>query len=104
MGWGRSRHGDIQAAVLIQGGQIVAADIAQCLTRYPCSWIVDLPGLVVSKQTPDVDFVSGATESSYALLLMPSRMHYPKQVTKGLYRRTVALMGTFVTIEVIGRR
>ena len=65
-GWGSSRHGDIQASVLIQGGQIAAAEIAQCQTRYPCTWIADLPALVVSKQSADVDFVSGATESSDA--------------------------------------
>jgi len=32
-GWGTSRHGDIQAAVVIQGGRIASATIAQCLTR-----------------------------------------------------------------------
>jgi len=66
VGWGGSRHGDIQVSVVIQGGKIASAEIAECLTRYPCTWIVDLPGLVVSKQSSDVDFVSGATESSYA--------------------------------------
>jgi uncharacterized protein with FMN-binding domain len=65
-GWGTSRHGDIQASVVIQGGQIASAEIVRCLTRYPCVDIADLPPLVVSKQSADVDYVSGATESSYA--------------------------------------
>jgi uncharacterized protein with FMN-binding domain len=62
-GRGSSRHGDIVASVAIQDGQIVSAEIAQCLTRYPCSWIVNLPKLVVNKQSTRVDYVSGATES-----------------------------------------
>ena len=65
-GWGTSRHGDIQASVLIAGGKIVSAVIAQCLTRYSCSWIDKLPGQVVTRQSPNVDYVSGATESSDA--------------------------------------
>jgi uncharacterized protein with FMN-binding domain len=66
LGWGSCRHGDIQASVLIQGGQIVSTTIAQCLTRYSCAWIDKLPGQVVTRQSPKVDFVSGATESSDA--------------------------------------
>ena len=65
-GWGTSRHGDIQAEVEIQGGRIASARIAQCLTRYSCSWIAMLPGQVTSRQSPDVDYVSGATQSSNA--------------------------------------
>jgi uncharacterized protein with FMN-binding domain len=66
LGWGRCRHGSIQASVAIQGGQIVSTEIAQCLTRYPCSWIVNLPGQVVTRQSANVDYVSGATESTDA--------------------------------------
>jgi uncharacterized protein with FMN-binding domain len=65
-GWGYSRHGDIQASVVIQDGRIVAANIAQCLTRYSCSWISHLPGQVVTRQSADVDYVSGATQSANA--------------------------------------
>jgi uncharacterized protein with FMN-binding domain len=65
-GWGTSRHGDIQAEVEIQGGRITSARIAQCLTRYSCSWISMLPGQVTTRQSPDVDYVSGATQSSNA--------------------------------------
>jgi uncharacterized protein with FMN-binding domain len=65
-GWGTSRHGDIQAAVEIEKGRIIGAYIQQCLTRYSCSWISALPGQVVARQGPDVDYVSGATQSSNA--------------------------------------
>jgi hypothetical protein len=63
VGWGTSRHGDIQANVVIQDGRIASAAISQCLTRYPCSWIAQLPGQVISRQSPTVDYVSGATQS-----------------------------------------
>jgi uncharacterized protein with FMN-binding domain len=62
-GWGTSRHGDIQASVVIENGRIASASIAQCLTRYSCSWIAHLPPQVVSRQSPEVDYVSGATQS-----------------------------------------
>lgn len=65
-GWGTSRHGDIEATVLIKDGRIAAAIISQCLTRYSCSWISELPGQVAARQSPEVDFVSGATESTNA--------------------------------------
>jgi uncharacterized protein with FMN-binding domain len=65
-GWGTCRHGDIQASVVVQNGKIVSTAVAQCLTRYSCSWIADLPGQVVSRQNSKVDFVSGATQSSDA--------------------------------------
>jgi uncharacterized protein with FMN-binding domain len=62
-GWGTSRHGDIEVTVVIQDGRIATAAISQCRTRYPCSWISQLPGQVVSRQSPNVDYVSGATQS-----------------------------------------
>jgi uncharacterized protein with FMN-binding domain len=65
-GWGTSRHGDIQASVVIEGGRIISATIAQCLTRYSCSWIAPLPPEVVARQSAEVDYVSGATESTNA--------------------------------------
>jgi uncharacterized protein with FMN-binding domain len=75
LGWGSCRHGDIEASVAIQGGKIALVAISQCLTRYSCGWIApktpggglpDLPSQVVERQSPKVDYVSGATESSYA--------------------------------------
>lgn len=65
-GWGTSRHGDIQATVQIQDGRIISATITQCLTRYSCSRIAALPPQVVSRQSADVDYVSGATQSANA--------------------------------------
>jgi uncharacterized protein with FMN-binding domain len=65
-GTGSSRHGSITAAIVIQGGKIVSANITQCGTRYPCSQISSLPGEVVSRQSSKIDFVSGATDSSIA--------------------------------------
>ena len=62
-GWGSSRHGDIQAAVVIVDGRIAGASITQCLTRYSCSWIAHLPAQVIARQSADVDFVTGATQS-----------------------------------------
>jgi uncharacterized protein with FMN-binding domain len=65
-GWGSCRHGDIQASVTIQGGKIASVAITQCLTRYSCSWISDLPNQVVTRQSPEVDYVSGASQSTDA--------------------------------------
>jgi uncharacterized protein with FMN-binding domain len=66
LGWGTSRHGDIQASVVIEGGRIASATIAQCWTRYSCSVIANLPPQVAQRQSPEVDFVSGATQSANA--------------------------------------
>jgi uncharacterized protein with FMN-binding domain len=66
LGWGYSRHGDIQASVEIQNGHIASAVIAQCLTRYSCDVIEKLPPQVAKRQSPEVDLVSGATESADA--------------------------------------
>jgi uncharacterized protein with FMN-binding domain len=66
LGWGSCRHGDIQASVVIEAGRIASATIARCLTRYSCSWIEALPGQVVSRQSTNVDYVSGATQSTDA--------------------------------------
>jgi uncharacterized protein with FMN-binding domain len=66
LGWGYCRHGDIQASVVVENGRIASTTIARCLTRYSCSWIELLPSQVVTRQSPEVDYVSGATESSDA--------------------------------------
>ncbi len=65
-GWGSSRHGDIQAAVIVEAGRIASATIAQCLTRYSCNVISRLPPEVPERQSPNVDYVSGATQSANA--------------------------------------
>ena len=66
LGWGTCRHGDIQASVTVENGRITASSIAQCWTRYSCSWVSHLPPQVVGRQGPEVDYVSGATQSSNA--------------------------------------
>jgi len=65
-GWGFSPHGDIEAAVIITGGRIASAIISQCRTRYSCAVIDMLPSQVAWRQSPDVDYVSGATQSADA--------------------------------------
>jgi uncharacterized protein with FMN-binding domain len=65
-GWGYSRHGNIEAAVVIEGGRILSANISQCRTRYSCSVIDRLIPQVAQRQSPDVDYVSGATQSADA--------------------------------------
>jgi uncharacterized protein with FMN-binding domain len=71
-GLGDSPHGDIEARVVIKDGRIVEAGIATCDTRYPCSVIDPLIHQPVERQSPNVDYMSRATESSdayyYALL------------------------------------
>ena len=66
LGWGSSRHGDIQAQVTIAGGRIESAIIARCLTRYSCDVIEHLPPQVAQRQSADVDTVSRATQSADA--------------------------------------
>jgi uncharacterized protein with FMN-binding domain len=65
-GWGTSRHGDIEATVVVKDGAIASATISRCLTRYSCSWIAHLQAQVVKRQSPEVDYVSGATQSTNA--------------------------------------
>lgn len=65
-GWGTSRHGDIEATVVIERGKITSAYISQCWTRYSCSWVAHLQGQVVARQSAEVDYVSGATQSANA--------------------------------------
>lgn len=65
-GWGYSRHGNIEAEVFIEKGRITSAGISQCRTRYSCSVIENLPPQVAVRQSPEVDYVSGATESANA--------------------------------------
>lgn len=65
-GTGTSRHGSIGVTVTVQAGKIVAAEVSDCGTRYPCSRIAALPGQVLTRQSAAVDVVSGATDSTNA--------------------------------------
>ena len=51
---------------MIEGGRIASAVISDCRTRYSCSVIDMLPPQVAKRQSPDVDNVSGATQSADA--------------------------------------
>lgn len=63
---GSSRHGDIGATVVIQGGRIVSARVTSCQTHYPCHYVNPLVNEVLSNQDAPTDYVSGATDSSRA--------------------------------------
>jgi uncharacterized protein with FMN-binding domain len=47
LGWGYSRHGNIQAFVRIEGGKIIHAGIERCETRWSCDLVAHLPGQVI---------------------------------------------------------
>jgi uncharacterized protein with FMN-binding domain len=65
-GLGYSPHGNIEARVVIKDGRIVESGILTCDTRYPCSVIDPLIHQPVERQSPAVDYMSHATESSDA--------------------------------------
>jgi uncharacterized protein with FMN-binding domain len=65
-GYGTSFHGDIEAEIIIEGGEIVLASISKCQTRYPCDIIEHLVPQVESRQSAEVDNVTRATESADA--------------------------------------
>ena len=65
-GMGSSRHGSIQATLVIAGGKIISASVTSCMTRYPCSDVDSLVRAVVQGQAVPTANVSGATDSSRA--------------------------------------
>lgn len=65
-GQGTSRRGDVQVSVAIQSGRISSVAITAATTQYPTRLIAGLPAQVVSRQSAQVDSVSGATFSSLA--------------------------------------
>ena len=56
----------MSVSVTIQNGRIVSAPITHVTTRYSQNVISALPSAVVAAQTPRVNMVSGATDSSMA--------------------------------------
>jgi uncharacterized protein with FMN-binding domain len=66
LGWGYSRHGNIQAFVRIENGRIIHAGIERCNTRWTCDLVAHLPRQVVERQSAEVDYVTGATQSGDA--------------------------------------
>jgi uncharacterized protein with FMN-binding domain len=65
-GWGYCRHGELKVLIEIKDDRIVSATIDECYTRYSKNVIAILPKRVVDRQSPNVDWVSGATQSSDA--------------------------------------
>jgi uncharacterized protein with FMN-binding domain len=65
-GSGHSRAGGIDVVVTVQRGKIATVQITHATTYFPAARIARLPGVAVERQTAQVDFVSGATESSRA--------------------------------------
>jgi uncharacterized protein with FMN-binding domain len=65
-GTGMSRHGSVSVKVTVQNGKIISAPITGVTTRYSQNVIAGLPAQVVSKQSAEVNIVSGATDSSMA--------------------------------------
>jgi uncharacterized protein with FMN-binding domain len=98
LGWGYSRHGDIQAQVVIENGRIAYAVIAKCLTRYS---LLDSSSIlqkqVGQRQGPEVDYVAGATESADAFLRRGRRGAEASPVIA----RSTAAMDTVVSIRVV---
>ena len=66
---GTSRRGDVSVSVTIQSGRIAKVTISSVTTQYPVSRIASLPAQVVSRQSGQVDNVSGATYSAQAFRL-----------------------------------
>ncbi len=65
-GTGRAGRGQIAVKVTIDGGKVTGVKITHSTTYFPTSQISRLPGEVVKNQSADIDFVSGATQSSLA--------------------------------------
>jgi uncharacterized protein with FMN-binding domain len=65
-GSGTSRHGGVNVSVTIQNGKIISAGITSVSTRYSQNVISGLPSQVIGAQSPNINLVSGATDSSDA--------------------------------------
>jgi len=65
-GWGSCRHGDLKVIIEIKDDVITACRIDECYTRYSKSVISRLPPRVLERQSANVDWISGATQSSDA--------------------------------------
>ena len=65
-GEGNSRRGGFDVAVTVAGGRITNVQITRAFTEYPASRVSALPGQVLSRQSAQVDRVSGATYSTQA--------------------------------------
>jgi uncharacterized protein with FMN-binding domain len=68
-GTGTSRRGNVSVSLTVAGGKITSVTITGVTTEYPVARIAGLPGQVVSRQSAQVDSVSGATYSAQAFRL-----------------------------------
>jgi uncharacterized protein with FMN-binding domain len=66
---GTSRRGNVTVSLTISGGKISNVSITSLTTEYPVARIAGLPAQVVSRQSAQVDNVSGATYSAQAFRL-----------------------------------
>ena len=65
-GFGMSPRGTVAVSIDIQGGRITNVTITRARTPYPVALISALPGQVVSRQSAQIDRISGATYSTMA--------------------------------------
>src|SRR5216684_2063663 len=68
-GAGTSRRGNVDVSVTIQSGRIANVTISSVTTQYPVSRLASLPSQVVSRESSQVDNISGATYSAQAFSL-----------------------------------
>ena len=100
-GWGYSRHGNIEAAVVIEGGRILSATITQCRTRYSC----DVIDRTASRRWPSAkapkSITSPARPKARTLSTEQSSKLSARRNNPAVPVRTEAVMGTLVTIHVV---
>lgn len=63
-GTGTNRIGSVTVAVTVKSDKIVDVKITDCTTHYDEALIDGLPDEALKLQSPNVDFVSGATKST----------------------------------------
>jgi uncharacterized protein with FMN-binding domain len=68
-GTGSSRRGNVSVSLTVASGKITSVTITGVTTEYPVARIAGLPAQVVSRQSAQVDSVSGATYSAQAFRL-----------------------------------
>lgn len=68
LGEGRSQFGSVFVTVMVEGGRIANVWINAVTTTFPSQTIDGLRNQVVSRQSTNVDIVTGATGSSNAFV------------------------------------
>jgi len=80
-GSGMGRRGGVNISLTIASGKITSAAITSLTIHYPHNILNGLPSQVVTKQSSQVDLISGATDSSLA---------FRQAVTQALNKAKVA--------------